>query len=254
VLPVVRSLLPGPTGEPALERHRLEQHYALPPAPARHVRANFVTTLDGAIEIDGRSGSLGGDGDTAVFHLLRELTDVVLVGAGTARAEGYGAAVMPDARQGRRLAAGQLPVPPIAVVTGRGIEADLPLLTPVSGAPQPLVLTTAAAAARAPDVVRRRAELVVCGEETVDLARLLDELAARGLYRVLCEGGPALFSDLTRADLVDELCLTLSPTLAGPDHKRLIVGQRWNAAQRLTLAGGLEDNGDLLLRYSRYSR
>jgi riboflavin biosynthesis pyrimidine reductase len=56
---------------------------------------------------------------------------------------------------------------------------------------------------------------------------------------------------LTRADLVDELCLTLSPTLAGPDHKRLIVGQRWNAAQRLSLAGGLEDNGDLLLRYSR---
>ncbi len=246
MFPAVRSLLPGDAGEPALD-----ELYALPPSPTRHVRANFVVTLDGAIEVDGRSGSLGGDGDGRVFQLLRALTDIVLVGAGTARAEGYGAARIPEARRLQRVAAGQLPVPPIAVVTARGVEPGLELLQPVAGAPRPLVMTSAATAAKAPKEVRERAELVVCGDETVELPRLLDELATRGFYRVLCEGGPRLLTDLLSADVVDELCLTVAPTLAGPGHQLLTSGATWQNARQLMLAGVLEDDGDLLLRYTR---
>src|SRR5262245_52892255 len=56
------------------------------------IRANFVTSIDGAATVDGRSGALGGPADHAVFEILRDLADVVLVGAGTARQENYGGA------------------------------------------------------------------------------------------------------------------------------------------------------------------
>src|SRR3954462_2118454 len=120
VLPSVRSLLPGGTGEPDLE-----SIYAFPDLVGsgadRWLRANFVSSIDGAIEVGGRSGPLGGPGDHRIFHLLRELTDVVLVGAGTVRTEGYRAAALPVERRRQREAEGRLPVPPIAVVTRHGL-------------------------------------------------------------------------------------------------------------------------------------
>src|SRR3954470_15903191 len=132
VLPSVRSLLPGETGEPDLE-----SIYAFPARAgaggSRWLRANFVASIDGAIEVGGRSGPLGGPGDHRIFHLLRALADVVLVGAGTVRTEGYRAAALSPERRRRGEAAGQLPVPPIAVVTRRGLAPDTPVLEPVEG-------------------------------------------------------------------------------------------------------------------------
>src|SRR4051794_1482011 len=182
VLPSVRSLLPGEAGEPDLE-----SIYAFPDTArsgtGRWLRANFVASIDGAIEVGGRSGPLGGPADHRNFHLLRALADVVLVGGGTGRTEGYPAAKLPDDRRRQRGAAGQLPVPPIAVVTRRGLDPGTPVLEPVQGAPRPLVLTTAAAADAAPDEVRERAELVVCGDEGVDAARAVEALNDRGFRR-----------------------------------------------------------------------
>jgi riboflavin biosynthesis pyrimidine reductase len=243
----VRTLLPSDAGEPGLETI-----YAFPePRDGCYVRANFVTSLDGAIEVGGRSGPLGGAGDKRIFHLLRALTDVILVGAGTARAENYGAAVLPEDRQRARVVAGQAPVPPVAVVTGRGLDPDSRIFEPVAGSPPPLILTTAAAAGSAPPTIRDRAELVVCGDEQVDLGRAIEALADRGLYRVLCEGGPKLLTELLLAGQLDELCLTLSPQLAGPARARLTSGAEWHGAQALALTTVLEQDGDLLLRYHR---
>src|SRR3954470_14379460 len=136
VLPSVRSLLPGEAGEPDLE-----SIYAFPDTArsgrGRWLRANFVASIDGAIEVGGRSGPLGGPGDHRIFHLLRALADVVIVGAGTVRTEGYRAAKLPPERRHQREAAGQFAVPPIAVVTNRGLDADTPVLEPVQGAPRP---------------------------------------------------------------------------------------------------------------------
>lgn len=240
----MRSLLPSAEGEPDLD-----VLYAFPATSGRLVRGNFVSAVDGAIEIGGHSGPLGGTGDSRVYSLLRGLADVVLVGAGTARAEGYGPAVLDADRQQRRRAAGQLPVPPIAVVTTTGLAADSPLLDGNDESPRPIVLTTRQAAQDAPDVVRDRAEVEVCGDGTVDLAVALDALERRGLHRVLCEGGPRLLTDLLVADLLDELCLTVAPTLAGPGRARLTDGDGWTAARGLELLSVLEEDGDLLLRY-----
>jgi riboflavin biosynthesis pyrimidine reductase len=141
-------------------------------------------------------------------------------------------------------------VPPIAVVTARGLPDDARLLIE-DGPEPPLVLTTEAGARAATATLRRRAEVVVCGDEQVDPARALDALAERGLPRVLCEGGPRLVTDLMQADLMDELCLTVAPTLAGPERARLTAGGAWSAPRDMRLASVCEQDGDLLLRYHR---
>jgi riboflavin biosynthesis pyrimidine reductase len=92
---------------------------------------------------------------------------------------------------------------------------------------------------------------VVCGENRVDLPRAVAALVERGLRRVLCEGGPRLLTDLLLADLVDELCLTLSPQLAGPGRAGLTSGAEWPGAEELALSTVLEQDGDLFLRYTR---
>jgi riboflavin biosynthesis pyrimidine reductase len=244
----VRALLPSTTGEPDLD-----SIYGLPrlDGAGSHLRCNFVDSLDGAIEVDGRSGALGGPGDERIFSLLRELTDVVLVGAGTARTEGYGPVRLPLTRRRKRVAVGQAAVPPIAVVTASGLAPDSRLLEPIDGSPAPLVLTTAQVAESADERVRERAEVVPCGTTGVDLEVAIRALAARGLRRVLCEGGPRLFTDLAALGLVDELCLTLAPQLAGPDRARMTSGASWTAPHGLTLSSVLEQDGELYLRYTR---
>jgi riboflavin biosynthesis pyrimidine reductase len=245
----VRTLLPVDVGEPDLE-----SIYSLPPASAgRHLRLNFVTSLDGAIEVEGRSGPLGGPGDRLIFHELRGLTDVVLVGAGTVRAERYGPAALPERRQQARVRAGQRPTPPIAVVTSSGLAPDARLLSGGPGTERPLILTTERLARAAPAPLQERAELVACGDEQVDLAVALDALSERGLNRVLCEGGPSLATKLLAAGHVDELCLTLAPMLAGPNRAGLSSGTSWSTVVALALASVLEQDGDLFLLYRRPS-
>jgi riboflavin biosynthesis pyrimidine reductase len=220
----------------------LAAHYDWPDATAApSVRVNFVSSLDGAVTVDGRSGGLGTAADKAVFGLLRELADVVLVGAGTVRAENYGGA--------RRPTRGRATPPPIAVVTGSAdLDPGSRLFTDTTV--PPLVLTVESAPAA------RREALAAAGGEVVVLPRLtpdalLAELGGRGLRRVLCEGGPSLFGALQAADAVDELCLTVSPLLAGGDAGRIAHGPAGTPARQMTLAGALLAEDALLLRYHR---
>ncbi|MDN5859526.1 MAG: pyrimidine reductase family protein, partial [Pseudonocardia sp.] len=207
-----------------------------------YVRVNFVASTDGAVSVDGRSGGLQSSADRQVFGLLRRLAEVVLVGAGTARAENYGGA--------RRPTRGHDAPPPIAVVTGSAdLDPGSRLFTDTTVAP--IVLTTA----RAP--AERRAAISGVGGEVVLLNRLtpqevLAELDRRGLRRVLCEGGPTLFGDLIAAGAVDELCLTVAPLVAGGTAGRIARGPAGAAARPLALVGVIrDDDGTLLLRYRR---
>ncbi|MCK9928222.1 pyrimidine reductase family protein [Frankia sp. Mgl5] len=229
----------------------LDLAYALPePTPGvPHVRSNFVASADGAIELDGRSADLGGPADLRVFRTLRWLSDVVLVGAGTARTEDYGPVLVPAERRERRAAAGLAPVPPIAVVSGRlELDPDARLFT---AAVRPLLLTCDAAPPQRRRALEPVAEIVVCGDETVEPRAALDALAARGLLRVLTEGGPRLHAQFAQAGLLDELCLTLAPLLAGPGRLGLMQGPTWPAPVGLRLGQVLEEDGALFLRYLR---
>jgi riboflavin-specific deaminase-like protein len=220
----------------------LASHYAYPPAlSAPYVRVNFVASADGAGSVEGTSTGLGSPADRTVFGLLRRLADVVLVGAGTARAENY--------RGARRPTRGRDTPPPIAVVTGSAdLDPDSRLFHDT--AVPPIVLTVdAAPPARRERLAAVGAEVVVLDRLTPDL--LLAELARRGLHRVLCEGGPQLFGDLVAADAVDELCLTVAPVLTGGPAGRIATGPADGHLRRMELVGALHDAGTLLLRYRR---
>ncbi|MGH9056040.1 MAG: pyrimidine reductase family protein [Acidimicrobiales bacterium] len=223
----------------------LEGQYLL--EPGRHVRADFVTSLDGAVEVDGRSGGLGGPADRAVFMALRAAADAILVGAGTVRAEGYGPVVLGDATRRRRSERGQREVPVLVIVSG-GADLD-PAAKVFAGGSRPMLITTARAAEARSDLARV-AELVVCGEALVDLEEALDVLASRGLERVLCEGGPSLLGSLLQEGLLDELCLTASPVIAGAGHATLTGQQRLAVPAQLRIEGVMEGDGMIFSRYS----
>jgi riboflavin biosynthesis pyrimidine reductase len=216
----------------------------------------MITSADGAAVLNGRSGGLGAEADRQVFALLRALADVILVGAGTARAEGYG-----PARTGRtwaRLREGRPPSAPIAVIT-RSVDlgAASGLLT---GAPQharTIVITTEAGQADRRAAAADTADLIVAGRDRVDLRAAVGALAAMGHRRILTEGGPHLLGQIAEAGLLDELCVTVSPLLAGSAAGRIVqgAGALADAAGRglgaLSLAHVLEDQGYLLCRYLR---
>ncbi len=179
-------------------------------APGPLLRAGMVLSSDGASGVQGSSRPLSTTADRAVLRTLRACADVVLVGAGTARDEDYGPVPLAPPLVERRLAEGRSRTPRLAVVTGSGrLDPDSRLF---AGEP-PLVLTSEPVRDRLRALLGSRAEVVGVGRSVVDLAAALDALRAQGLGHVLCEGGPALLGDLLRADLVDELCWTVSPVL-----------------------------------------
>lgn len=234
---------PGPAHGPDLD---LATAYAYPEdLSAPYVRVGFVSSVDGAVSVDGRSKGLQSPADLLVYRTLRQLCDVVLVGAGTARAENYGGARQPTT--------GRSTPPPIAVVTGSAdLDPAARLFTDTTVAP--IVLTTAAAPAE------RRAAISAAGGEVALLDGLTpqhvrDELGRRGLHRVLCEGGPTLFGDFIAAGAVDELCLTVAALAAGGTAGRIAHGPAGAPPSPLDLIGVIrDDDGTLLLRYRRANR
>lgn len=213
------------------------------------LRANMVSSLDGAARLDGLSDGLSSPADKRVFGVLRALADVVLVGAQTVRAEGYRPARARPEFAAERAARGQGPAAAIAVVTGRlDLDLDAPLFTePLAPT---LVVTCASAPAEALRAARKVAEVVIAGDERVDPAAAVAALAERGWTRLLTEGGPRLLGQLTAAGVLDELCLTLAPLLASGDAPRIAVGPT-ASAERMDLVSLLEEKGFLFARYAR---
>lgn len=245
------TLLGGGTPVGENELYRL---YSYPAELTRCVvRGNAIASLDGAATTDGTSGGLGGAGDRWLFAVLRELADVIVVGAGTARTENYGGARMSVAQRRRRQARGQSEVPPIALVTRTGmVEHDLTVLT--DSEVRPLVLTCSAAVGVAHDRVGGSAEVVNCSgadPHQVDLAVLLDRLADRRLLRVLTEGGPSLLGAFVARTLLDEMCLTSAPLLVGGSAVRIAAGSA-DVLTRMRRAHVLTDEDGYL--YARYIR
>ncbi|MDQ2726280.1 MAG: pyrimidine reductase family protein [Actinomycetota bacterium] len=248
----LRLLLGGPDAipqqVPITDPESLEALYQAP-RPG-WVRANVVVSLDAAVEIGGRSGPLGGPDDRLVFVALRALADVVLVGSGTARAENYGPAKVSPPARGRRVERGQAPAPPVAVLTNRAdLDPQSRLFTETATAPRPLVLTCARASPDARSALSQRADVVLCGDDAVDLAVALDELGARGLRHVLCEGGPTTVTGLIAAGALDELCVTQDPIVAGPGHLGLMAGTPLAAPVPARLVHLLASDRLLLGRY-----
>lgn len=235
----MRLLLPHPpSGQgPALDLHDLYD-----PGTGPLLRAGFVVTTDGGVAVDGGSRGLQTPADEAVFHALRAVADAVVVGAGTARGEGYGP-VRPRPAGAAWRTAHDLSASPPLVLVSRSLQLD-PADRCFAG---PAVVVTCAAA----DPGRRAAlaevaDVLVAGEDEVDLPRAVRLLHERGLTRLLCEGGPTLLTALVRAGLLDELCLTLTPRLLGT-APTLLTAQVDVALELQHLVDG--GDGVLLARY-----
>jgi riboflavin biosynthesis pyrimidine reductase len=174
-----------------------------------------------------------------------------VAGAGTVRSEGYRAIEVSPRRQAVRLEHGIAPHLPIAVISrSLRLDPESALFTSASRAARTIVITGTAGDPVVLGQLRRVADVIIAGDRDVDLAAAKTALIERGLSRILCEGGPTLFADLARAGAVDELCLSISPLLAGPGARRIVAGPMWDADPlALELAGLLEEDGALFCRY-----
>ncbi|HZQ59518.1 MAG TPA: pyrimidine reductase family protein [Acidimicrobiales bacterium] len=241
----MRALLPV-----ARDDVDLLEAYATPDRQGRpFVRCNMISSVDGAIAVHGRSGALGGPADRIVFAALRSLADVVVVGAGTARAEGYGPVRLSDDLRRARAGRGQPPVPPIAVVT-RSAQLDWSSPLFADAEQRPIIVTTADA--NPGEIARARAvaDVVEAGADEVDLASAVTQLASRGYTNVLAEGGPGINAQLVAARLVDELCLTLSPSIVAGTGPRILAGDELPVPLSLRTVHLLEQDGYLFGRFA----
>ncbi len=226
--PGVRQLFP----EPADPVEPLDVYRDLPVVAGRPaVRLNMIASVDGSTAVEGRSGGLGGPADRRVFAALRSLADVVLVAAGTVRAEHYGPAALP-----------------IAVVSGSlQLEWDSPFFTAADR--RPLVVTHRRAPADEAMRASKVADVVVAGETRVDFVRAVELLGERGFRHVLAEGGPSLNGALAGAGVLDEVCLTVAPVLVSGEAKRIVAGPAVAPPPLLALRSACEEAGYLFLRY-----
>ncbi|MEV5862047.1 pyrimidine reductase family protein [Streptomyces sp. NPDC052071] len=256
----MRRLIPVPDpptpAAPATDREwtldELADVYAYPGGRRPWLRANMVSTLDGAAQHDGRSQGISCAADMRVFGTLRGLADAVVVGAETVRLEGYRPARAREAFAARREAEGQGPAPAVAVVSA-SLDLDFSLPLFVSPLVPTLVITGSAAPSDRVRAARESgAEVVFAGDgSAVDPARAVAELAARGLGRLLTEGGPRLLGQFVAAGVLDELCLTLSPLLTAGDAQRIAGGPAVPVPERFALVSLLEEAGFLFTRYGK---
>lgn len=238
-------------GDHAWSPDELADAYAYP-EDGTWLRANMVSSLDGAAQHDGRSEPISSAADMRIFGTLRALADVVVVGAETVRQEQYRPARARAAFAERRAAAGQGPAPAIAVVSASlNLDFSLPLFT------EPLVPTLVLTGAAAPPervhaAERAGVEVVVAGDGPgAEPDRAVRALAGRGLTRQLTEGGPRLLGQFVAAGVLDELCLTVSPVMTAGGAQRIAGGPSMTVPSRFGLASILEEDGFLFTRYRR---
>jgi riboflavin biosynthesis pyrimidine reductase len=238
VWPVVR----GP-----LEREALVELYPRNAEPT--LRVNFVSSIDGAATLEGLSGGLSGPADKQIFGTLRMVCDALVVAAGTVRAEKYDALRLGPESRAWRTAHGLAEFPLMVVVSG-SLDLDPEQLIFADAPIRPIVVTHAAAPPGRRAAVEKVAEIITVGDEVVDLPVALAALHERGATQVLSEGGPHLLGALTAADVVDELCLTVSPLLAGAGAGRITAGPT-SPPREMSLRSILSAGPMLFLRYAR---
>lgn len=248
----VRRLLPGPVVDvdpmelyPALARPK--------PAGRPWLMVNMIASADGAVAVDGTSGALGNPADEAVFSAVRASADWIVAAAGTVRAERYGLPRPRAASRRARLAAGRAERPRLAVVTASlELDPSLPMFADQRpGEDPPVILTGSVAAPEAVERLGAVSEVVRLPSPRPQPAEILAELDRRGAGVVLSEGGPSLNGQLADADVIDELCLSVAPLVAGGASGRIVHGSIRTVPLRMRVDHLLEDSGTLFVRYIR---
>jgi riboflavin biosynthesis pyrimidine reductase len=213
------GMVPGGSPDDAM----LAALYAEQPRPGPWVRANFATSLDGAITgPDGKSGSVNSAADHVVFEMLRALSDVVVVGAGTLRSEGYTALSVDSRWRATRSGAGLADALPLVCVSNSGQVP--PRLRDAPRGRVLLATHTSSPGLPEAQAVLGSEQVLVCGDDAVDDQLLVAMLTERGWARILTEGGPHLASSMVAAGVLDEICLSITPVVVGGTGPRMTTG------------------------------
>lgn len=248
-VPEIHQLLPQRSPKP-LDDDELLALYGSSNRTRSVVRANFVSSIDGSSTVGSLSGPLGGPADKRVFDLLRRLSDVILVGAGTLRSENYDAMRLSADASRWRLDHGLSAQPHLAIVSSR-LDLDAASDVFVNAPVRPIVLTAGSADPHARHGLERVAEVIGCGDLEAEGKHIVEALAARGLTQVHCEGGPHLLGTLIADDMLDELCLTTSPLLEGGVGPRITSHEKDALSRSMTLDHVLISADMLFTKYSR---
>ena len=240
-----------PTVADDLSDDDLDRLYAWP--QTSWVRSNMIESADGAAQSPGGgTRTLSSDADRRIMGTIRSLADAIVVGAGSARIEGY-SALRPRPRYvEQRAAADQSPTPALVLVS-HSLDFDLSGRLFQDALTRTIVITTDSSPAAKRAVTESVADVIVCGDDEVDLALMIDVLQKRGLTRIVAEGGPTLLGSLLEANLINDMAITIAPVLVGDyvDHSptRIIAGAKFPAPVALQLAHLLEQDGALFARY-----
>ncbi len=221
------------------------------PAGRPWLMVNMIASADGAIAVDGTSGALGNPADEAVFSAVRACADWIVAAAGTVRVERYRLPRPAAAARRARQAAGRAERSRLAVVSGSlNLDLDLPLFADQRpGDDPPVILTGQDAEAEAVEALGSVAEVVRLASPRPQPAEILAELHRRGAVVVLCEGGPSFNAQFAAAAMIDELCLSVAPLLAGGDSPRIVHGSTRTVPLKMSLDHLLEASDTLFARY-----
>jgi riboflavin biosynthesis pyrimidine reductase len=211
-----------------------------------HLIVNMVASVDGRAAVDGRSAPLTGAFDRALFHALRRSADAVLIGPRTLSAERYGPLVRGPERRRARTDRGLSPLPLACIVTRSGqVDFSVPLFDE----PEQTVLVFAGRSVDVPDCAADVRIASVSGDELEPGSVVRALRSEHGVGAILCEGGPTLNAALLRAGVVDELFLSVAPTVAGRADPLTIVDGDTGGGISLELVWALEADSMLFLRY-----
>ena len=215
------------------------------------VTGHMVAGLDGTAAVGGRVGALSTAPDQELFRRMRQIADVVLVGAETVRREGYGPVRLDEAAQAARIRLGKPAVPPVAVVSGSlNLDWTGRLFTEGAEDARPILITSAAAVPQRREAAAQHADVLIAGEKRVEPVLAMQALADLGHRVVLCEGGPHWLGELVAADRLDELCLSVAPLIGG-DPLPVAVTPPGADLASFSLAGAMVDGDTIFLRYQR---
>ncbi len=212
---------------------------------------NMISSADGASAIDGVSAPLGNPSDQVVFSAVRACADWIVAAADTVRIERYQLPRPSQTAQRARLAAGRCEQPGLAVVSSSlNLALDLPLFADQRpNDRKPLILTGQDAEPEAMQALADVAEVVRLASPQPQPAEILAVLMSRGANVVLSEGGPSFNAQLADAGLIDELCLSLAPLIAGGPSTRIVHGSLQSLPLKLHIDHLLEEDDTLFFRY-----
>ena len=213
------------------------------------VTGHMVAGLDGTAAIHGRVGALSTEPDQDLFRRMRQIADVVMVGAQTVRSEGYAPMRLSEPARAQRRTRGQSEMPPVAVVS-RSLDLDWSSQV-FAEAPEharTIVITCAGADPQRLAAAEKAATIIIAGDDRVEPAKALQALAGLGYQVVLCEGGPRWLGELVAADRLDELCLSISPMM-GDDALPVSVAPPGADIAQFSLKSTMVADDTLFLRY-----